>query len=44
MTKEKKIYEIVIPKGERPEDYLDIDDGSYNEEPIAQKEVEIRYE
>ena len=41
----KKIPEVIIPKGVKAEDYLDIDDGTiFDEEPAAIREVVIRYE
>lgn len=45
MEEIKKISEVILSKGEKPEDYLDIDDGSlFDEEPAAVREVVIRYE
>ncbi len=42
---ENKISYIVIPKGMDLEDYMDMDDGKYfNEPPIKETEVKIKFE
>ncbi len=40
-----RIPSIVIPKGIRIEDYIDMDDGEYfDEPPIKEDEVDIKFE
>ena len=39
-----EIPEIIIPKGYDVNEYLDMDDGDFGEEPIFTEEVKIRFE
>lgn len=39
-----EVPEIVIPKGYDINEYLDMDDGDFGEEPIFTEEVAIRFE
>ena len=43
-NKVSEIPEIVIPKGYDVNEYLDIDDGDFGEEPIFTEVVKIRFE
>lgn len=40
----KEIPEIVIPKGYDIDEFLDMDDGDFDEEPIYTEEVRLRFE
>lgn len=44
MKNKKEIPEIIIPKGYQIEDYLDIDDSDFEEEPLLQEEVKVTFE
>lgn len=44
MKDKKEIPEIIIPKGHHLEDYLEIDDSDFNEEPLLKEEVKITFE
>lgn len=41
---EKKTAEIIIPKGQTPEEYLDTDNPLEGETPDSIEEVNLRYE
>ena len=38
------VPEIVIPKGYSVDEFLDMDDGDFDEEPIYTEEVQVRFE
>ena len=46
MTRElqKEIPEVVIPLGYEIEEILDMDDGDFDEPPIMEEEVRLRFE
>lgn len=44
MKNKKEIFEINIPKEYEMEDYLEIDDSDFKEDPLAKEEVKITFE
>ena len=44
MKEKRQIPEIIIPKGYQIEEYLEIDDSDFEEEPLLQEEVKITFE